>query len=106
MTNNMVGILHTKRDQQNQIIVHTHMHTCHMCTHQCYIVYVMHLPHTPTHPQDFTLDEKGFRELPQVSESSCPLQFLDIAFICCRVSYSITLYNVVAVQMLNALPYH
>ena len=43
--------------------------------------------HTHTTPQDFTLDEKGFRELPQVSESSCPLQFLDVAFICCRVSY-------------------
>ena len=36
--------------------------------------------------QDFTLDEKGFSELPQVSESSCPMQFLDVAFICCKVS--------------------
>jgi hypothetical protein len=44
---------------------------------------VIHL----AHPQDFTLDEKGLRELPQVSESSCPVQFLDVAFICCRVRY-------------------
>ena len=42
-------------------------------------------PHTPSHTQDYTLDEKGFCELPQVSESACPMQFLEAAFICCKV---------------------
>ena len=44
------------------------------------------LLHTFNTSQDYTLDFKVFCELPEVSNSSCPKAFLEVAFNCCKVS--------------------
>ena len=36
-------------------------------------------------PQDYTVDIEQFKQLPGVRDSSCPAEFMELAFICCNV---------------------